>query len=192
MRRSIRDYINKKTEEIKAHYEYDINFCIKPTSFKTNNREQDYEVMVYEKDITEDGTPIYNSNSIKTVSFKRNKYITATNDLFDVIKDLPRASYKIFKYIIDNIDYNYNHIKLSTEDIKRIIGTKYQSAASKAIGDLIKSNIICKCPDKTEKDIYCINHNKYFKGNFTNFIIKYNKIYGVVNGECNIREDVDD
>ena len=184
MRKSIADYIAKKNNEYKAHILYDENFYIKATTFATNNKEQEYEVMRYIKDITEDGKPIYKKKVTTTIGFKRKPYLIASNDLFDIIRSLPKQAYLLFKYIIDNINYDNNYIVLTTNDIKNILKTTYQPVASKAINDLISAGLIAKCADKEEKNTYCINHQEFFKGNFTNFIINHNKIYGVVNGKC--------
>lgn len=192
MRRSVADYIDKKKKEYEAHILYDKEFLIKPTSFVTNNKEQSYENMSYIKDISEDGVPVYKKKTITGIGFARKPYIVSSNNLFDIVRSLPKQAYILFKYIIDNLDYNKNYIILTTEDIKNILNTKYQPVASKAINDLIDAKLICKCVDKTEKNTYCINHQEYFKGNFTNFIINHNKIYGVVNEQYNNREDVND
>ena len=192
MRRSVTNYIAKKKKEYDAHLLYDSNFLIKSTPFNTNNKEQLYENMNYIKDISEEGTPIYNKHITEGIGFARKPYLVTSNNLFDIIRNLPKQAYILFKYIIDNLDYNKNYIVLTNNDIKEILNTKYQPIASKALHDLIDAKVIAKCTDEYEKNTYVINHQEFFKGNFTNFIINHNKIYGVVNDECSNRKDAND
>lgn len=183
MRRSIADYVNKKKRDFEAHLKYDKDFHIKPTKFRTDNVEQEYEYMTYIKEYVEEGKPVYKKSTKTGLGFKRKKYLNASIDIFDVIRKLPNQAYILFKYIIKNINYDDNYIKLTTNDIKNILKTTYQPVASKAINDLIHANLICRCAYKEDRDIFCINHQEYFKGNFTNFIINHNNIYGVVDRE---------
>lgn len=199
MKRSIADYIAIKKRDYSLHLQYDENFCIKPTTFNTANDEMEYETSKFVRDITEEGHPVYKKQVITSVGFRRKNYLMSSNDLFDTVRKLPNQAYILFRYIIDNIDYDNNYIILSTQDIKNILNTKYQSVASKAINDLIYEDIIRKCKDTNEKNCYVINHQNFFKGNFTNFIISHNKIYGVIskeeeekNAKRNNRKDADD
>lgn len=83
-----------------------------------------------------------------------------------------------------------NKIIFSPKDIADIIDEKHYSNVNKIVNELIKSNIICRSDNEIERNVFAINHNEYFKGDFIKFINMYNNIYN--NDEFSNREDVDD
>lgn len=108
--------------------------------------------------------------------------------MLDILKGLSKKAYIFFKHIVDNIPINNNYIILTTENIKNIINEKYDCNIYTILHELINKNIIAKSDDFDNKNKYVICHNLFFKGNYNQFIYKYNKIYG----EFNDIEDVDD
>lgn len=178
MGRSVKDYISKSINERKAHIDNgDEDFYIVKTSFKTNHEIIRTMSKKFTFDIAE-GAHIFKPINIETVSFKRKPYVSASLDLFDIVRNLPKKAYILFKYIINNINYDSNKIVLTTKDIAFIIEDDTQPVISKAINDLIRAKLIEKVNDPMNKNTYAINHNEIFKGNFTDFIYKYRKIYG--------------
>lgn len=190
MPRSIKDRINKSVEENKRHIAYgDYDFIIAKTTFPVKNSLSEYETMILQKDITEDGW-VVRPKFINGLGYNRKPYISASLDLFDIIRGLSKKAYILFVYIIRNINMHSNKIILSPKDIADIIDEKHYSNVNKIVNELIKSNIICRSDNEIERNVFAINHNEYFKGNFTKFINMYNNIYN--NGECSNREDVND
>lgn len=108
-------------------------------------------------------------------SYNRKPFISISNDFIITLCSLHTKAIKLFKYIIDNIEYGSNHIELDTDTILKVIEGKYQPEASKAINELISKNIVAK--SKEYKNCYVINHNEFFKGNYNNFMFKYNKLF---------------
>lgn len=192
MPRSIKDVINKTISERKFNIENgDIDFVIVPTNFKTNNEAVKVMSKKFTIDISE-GAHVFKSVNIETVSFKRKQYISASLDLFDVVRNLTKKGYLLFKYILDNIDYDSNRIDLPTKLIGEIIGSDICQIKSNALRELINNKLIEKVDTTISKHMYAINIQEYFKGNFTDFIYRYRQKYGVVKDECSNRQNAND
>lgn len=189
MGRSIKDIVNRTINERKINIEHnDCGFLIVPTNFKTDNK----IVMATTKKFTFDLSE--GSNKIKevcteTACYKRKPYVTASIDLFDIVRDLTKKGYLLFKYIIDNINYDSNRIDLDSDTIGRVINSNVKQVKSNALHELINKHLIEKVDTTINKHIYAINIQEVFKGNFTDFIYKYNNKYN--NDKCSNREDAD-
>lgn len=188
MPRSIKNAINKAIAERKFNIEHDdINFFIVPTNFKTNNQMIKVASRKFTFDITE-GTHILRPIDIESVTFKRKSYISASLDLFDIIRGLTKKGYLLFKYVLDNIEYDSNRIDLTSEIIGKAIGNDNTQIKSNALRELINNNLIEKVDTTLSKHTYAINVQEFFKGNFTDFIYRYRNKYG----KCNNRKNADD
>lgn len=111
-----------------------------------------------------------NSNPIAVKMYKRKPYINLTIDYIDEILGMTIKARKLFSYIIKH-SRNTNKIELSTKDVMKIIGTEYPNVVTNTIKELILHDIISKTNEKNgDKHIYCINHNVFFNGNYTEFI----------------------
>lgn len=198
--RSIKKAVGAVIKENKAHFIFDKELCVLRTIFTRHNKITKYENKMLVGDITEGGVPISDIGEVdpKTmklliknvdcIGFSRDPYLTSANELFDVVRKLSKRAYSIFKYIIDNIDFNHNYIVLTTKDIGEIINSTNKCTISNYLNELIKANLIAKANSCLVNDAYTINHNLFFKGSYNNFIYKYNKIYG----ECDDRKNADD
>lgn len=188
MPRSIKDAINKAIAERKFNTEHDdIDFFIVPTNFKTNNRMVRVASKKFTFDITE-GTHVLKPVNIESITFKRKDYVSASIDLFDIIRSLTKKGYLLFKYILDNIEYDSNRIDLTSEIIGKAISNDNTQIKSNALRELINNNLIEKVDTTLSKHIYAINVQEFFKGNFTDFIYRYRNKYG----ERNNRKNADD
>lgn len=67
-------------------------------------------------------------------------------------------------YIITLLEYNSPTFTLKAKNARVILNKKDTSYIYKAIKELIKNNYIAKT---SVKEVYWINHNRYFKGNYT-------------------------
>lgn len=192
MPRSIKDIIARKIEDNKLHINNgDENFSISKTIFKTNNSISEYETMVMQRDISDEGW-IVKPKIISGLSYNRKPYLTSSLDLFDIIRSLSKKAYILFVYIIKNIDVNSNRIIITPKELMNIINEKYYNNANKVLNELIKNKIIAHSANDLDKNTFVINHNEFFKGNFAKFIYTHNKIYGVVKDECSNRKNAND
>lgn len=143
--------------------------------------------LVLTHDVTDGGIEVKHK-IIEVSSYNWPNYISLSIGMLDILKGLSKKAYIFFKHIVDNIPINNNYIILTTENIKNIINEKYDCNVYTILHELINKNIIAKSDDFDNKNKYVICHNLFFKGNYNQFIYKYNKIYG----EFNDIEDVDD
>lgn len=191
MPRSIKDVINKAIAERKFNIAVnDENFTIVPTKFKTDNILMRTTSKRFTFDIAE-GAHSMKPINVETAYFKRKEYVSASIDLFDVVRKLTKKGYLLFKYILDNIDYDSNRIDLPTEVIGTVIDSDNCQIKSNALRELINKNLIEKVDTTISKHIYAINIQEFFKGNFTDFIYKYKQKYNS-NGEFGNRQDAND
>lgn len=186
MNKDIADYISY----YKLHYGYDKEFLVNATQFPIDTELVKTDFMSIVKDIGEEGVPVVKPKSLSGYTYRRKPYLTASFDLFDIIRSLPKKAYILFKYIIENIELSSNHITLTTEEIETAIGCNVQPVVSKAINDLIRAGLICKSTEPNTKNVYCINHQEYFKGAYSSFIYKYSKIYNNTNKDKTVQKDI--
>lgn len=142
------------------HTDFEINNKFKKAIMFTIADAADDEVEYIERDI-----------------YSRSNYFTATDDYDDIIHNLSKKGYILFKHIKSILRPNSNYVVLNTEDVKSVINDKYNQNASKYIQELINANLIAKCKNARQKNTYTINHNLFFKGSYNKFIHTYNKIY---------------
>lgn len=162
---------------LKARIAYDKDCLIRATTFPINNKIVQVDSDILDYDPT-DGAEEVKISSSRFITYDKKRFATIDVDIFEKIHDLSPKAFKLFKYIISNIPRNSNNIVLNTNIILLAIGAKYQSEASNALTELIKSKIVAKSTDVECKQTYTINHNLYFRGNYNRFIFNYNKIYG--------------
>ena len=178
MPRSIKDRINKVLNEQRFNKEHgDDNFLIVKTNFKTDNKMERGTSKRFVFDFAE-GIHNIKPVTVDTIYFKRKPYVFASNDLFDVVRSLTKRGYLLFKYIIDNIDYDSNRIDLDSYVISEAIGSDDAQIRSNALRELINKNIIEKVDTSLSKHIYAINIQEVFKGNFNDWLFKYREKYG--------------
>lgn len=88
--------------------------------------------------------------------------IEPTLDLSSYIK-LSNSTKDLLFYIIQILEYNIPTFKLKVSVVATLLKIK-EPTVYKAIRELIDGRFIAKTDTK---EIYWINHNKFFKGNFT-------------------------
>lgn len=88
----------------------------------------------------------------------------------------------IIDYIMKNIEFNSNVIKIKVEDIADILDKGRQTIYD-ALAELDENHII-KFTDI--KGVYVVNHNAIFKGNLALFLSVYYKTYGPKNSKIKI------
>lgn len=98
--------------------------------------------------------------------YKKDEYIKfIVNDKFDIstYHSLPKISTTILQYILYYcIEYNDPVFRFKVEDFSTIIGIG-ESTVFKGLRGLIDAKYMAKT--KT-KEVYWINHNLFYKGNF--------------------------
>lgn len=159
----------------------DEDILIESTIFSINNNLENVEMQYIDAA----------DESIKYVPAKiynRGKYFTASNDYDEIIHNLSKKAFILFKYIKNNILFNSNYIVLTSDKVGQIIDEKYKTNIYKYIKELIDANIIAKSPNAENKFTYTINHNLFFMGSYSRFINKYISVYGK---QCSNRKDVD-
>lgn len=126
------------------------------------------DVEVEEKEIFNSIVNNYQLSINKTCT-KGVKYSIA-GELFDIIAPLLRRDTLLLaSYIRINIAYNGNYVEITEKDFIGFSGLQ-KDCFYNAINDAIKNKIISKT---TRKSIYVVNHNMIFKGNLSEFIVKY-------------------
>lgn len=180
---------------IKRQLLYDKDFALAEIKFTPTNEKafttkrncKRMSTMVLTHDVA-DGAVEVKPKMIEVLSYDRPPYLSLSIDALDVLKGLSKKAYILFRHIAKNLQLNHNYIILSTTDIKNIIDEKHDSNAYTILHELINKNIIAKSNDFDNKNKYVICHNFLFKGNYNQFIYKYNKIYG----ESDDTENADD
>lgn len=156
-------------------------------AFKTKRSCKRMSTLVLTHDVTEGAVEI-KPKTIEVLSYDRPAYFSFTNEALSIVNTLSRKAFILFQYIINNIPLNHNYIVLSTDEIKNIINEKHNCNAYTILHELLNKNLIAKSDDVDSKNKYVICHNLFFKGNYNQFIYKYNKIYG----ESDDTENADD
>lgn len=97
-------------------------------------------------------------------------------NLFDYVLDFTATELKILLYINKTIKPNTNIYSFDIDDLANKLNTT-NGAVRKAISEFIgykTKDIILKT---NCNNVYIINHNKIFKGDFDNFVTHYHELY---------------
>ena len=104
---------------------------------------------------------------VKKKYYQSNDYVKCiTSDKIDLSLyfNLSPTAKDLLYYIITLLEYNSPTFTLKAKNARVILNKKDTSYIYKAIKELIKNNYIAKT---SVKEVYWINHNRYFKGNYT-------------------------
>lgn len=144
---------------------------------------------------TETTIPIKRGIKISSLKTIRDTYIrkdmaTINYKTYDdAVRSLKTPAYKIWQIIKKYIIKGNITVKLNITIVKDILNITDASNANKAIKNLITSGLIIKV--KGYKDLYSINPNIYFRGDYNKVAIDYiNNGYNI--GEDDIEEEVSD
>lgn len=111
--------------------------------------------------------------SLNKACTKGLKY-TIAGQLFDIIAPLlRRETLLLASFIRINVIYNSNFVTISEKDFIGYTGLQRDKFYD-AINDAITNKLIKRT---TRKSIYIVNHNMIFKGNLSEFIVKYKEKY---------------
>lgn len=126
------------------------------------------DMEIEEKEIFNSIVNNYQLNLNKT-TVKGLKY-AIDGQIFDLISPiLSRETLLLASLIRINIVYNSNFVVISEKDYIGFAGLQRDKFYD-AINEAIKNKIIKRT---TRKSIYIVNHNMIFKGNLSEFIVKY-------------------
>ena len=98
----------------------------------------------------------YNSNEYT-------KFIIQKEEDLSIFFSLSNTSKNLLYYIINILDYNSVTFRLKVKEVCNLL-KKDTSTVYKARNELIKADYIART--KT-REVYFINHNRFFKGNFS-------------------------
>ena len=130
-------------------------------------------------------TPFIIKNNKKVINYQElcynnsfNKVCLSTNmkDILNAWKNIDKNCENIFWYIFSNINENSNIIKFNIDDInnnynKIIDNTKAIKHLIRPINNIIdNTNSIYLLAKTNIKNLYVVNHNIIFKGNYNCFI----------------------
>lgn len=129
-------------------------------------------------------TPFIIKNNKKVINYQElcynnsfNKVCLSTNmkDILNAWKNIDKNCENIFWYIFSNINENSNIIKFNIDDInnynKIIDNTKAIQHLIRPINNIIdNTNSIYLLAKTNIKNLYVVNHNIIFKGNYNCFI----------------------
>lgn len=142
-------------------------------------------------------SPIIRGVKISSIDMERNSY--ARNDMAttnyktydDAIRSLKTPDYEVWKIIKSYIHHENVTVKLNPSLIQQWTGIKDASNANKVIKRLLASKLIIKA--ERYKDLYGINPNLYFRGNYNKVAIDYiNAGYNVEDKTGDKKEVIDD
>lgn len=152
----------------------DLASKIVPTIYKFNDK------VITEKDrefLDEYGNKVVMYGKNKTI---RKPFILYAVNMFEYTQDFSSIDYKLLNYIIMTIGYNTNTYSFNYEDLANRLSVNVDTVRhyiTSFIG--IKSNDIIV---KTNcNNLYIINHNLIFKGDFEKFKADYYKLYKDIN-----------
>lgn len=127
-------------------------------------------------------TPIVRGVAITSLSIYRKSYTRSDmatinyKDYDDAIRSLRTPDYEVWKSIKKCVSGEAITVKLNITIVKDLTGIKDDSNAFKVIKRLVASGLIIKA--EGYKDLYGVNPNIYFKGDYNRFAIDYiNKNY---------------
>lgn len=115
-------------------------------------------------------------NYRKTCFYKHNMKVQTTFGCIDIIHSLSAAGFKLFKYIVTNIDKDSNAIYLPPDILKIATEDKTGNHIRRTVKELVDKKLIAR--SKVDKDIFVINHEYFFVGNINIFQYNYNELYG--------------
>lgn len=94
----------------------------------------------------------------------------------DALYSLTLPQYRLFQIIKKQIKANSITVKLNNSIVKKLLNIKADSNASVVLNGLVKSGLVLQL--KGYKDLYCLNPNMCFRGDYNSFAIDYyNKDY---------------
>lgn len=138
-------------------------------------------------------SPIIRGVKISFIDMERNSYLRSNiatmnyKTYDDAIRSLKAPDYEVWKIIKSYICNENITVKINTTLIQQWTGIKDVSNANKVIKRLLASKLIIKADGY--KDLYGVNPNMYFRGNYNKVAINYlNAGYNKENKE----EPVDD
>lgn len=140
-------------------------------------------------------SPIIRGVKISSIDMERNSYLRSNiatmnyKTYDDAIRSLKASDYEVWKIIKSYICNENITVKINTTLIQQWTGIKDVSNANKVIKRLLASKLIIKADGY--KDLYGVNPNMYFRGNYNKVAIDYiNAGYNKENKEETIN-DVD-
>lgn len=140
-------------------------------------------------------SPIIRGVKISSIDMERNSYLRSNiatmnyKTYDDAIRSLKASDYEVWKIIKSYICNENITVKINTTLIQQWTGIKDVSNANKVIKRLLASKLIIKADGY--KDLYGVNPNIYFRGNYNKVAIDYiNAGYNKENKEETIN-DVD-
>lgn len=117
------------------------------------------------------GVKIGSQHTTKDIYVRNNMATIHCENYDDIIRNLKLPAYKLWQVVKKHIKEGNATVKLNITIAKIILNISDASNANKAIKNLVDSKLIIKA--KGYKDLYSINPNLYFRGDYNKLAIDY-------------------
>ena len=139
-----------------------------------------FEIPITQKEV-EYNTKLQNDAiiSVCTTNYVSTPFVRVNENIHFHICNLNGSDIRLILYIIGLLKFNSNIIKIDKEKAAKTIGLTVATLKN-TICNVVKANIIA---NTDEEDIFIINHNIIFKGDYSEFIKNYIGLYDGRPGE---------
>lgn len=110
-------------------------------------------------------------------TYERDPYCQISIEAMMIYPNLTVKSQRLFTYIACNVEFGYNFVYLPFDKLKEFIGVKSDLQIYQALKELRDNNIIREIAGN--KDMYSVNHNYIFRGDYNKFIDKVKDEYNL-------------
>lgn len=139
-----------------------------------------FDIPVSEKEVTYN-TELQNNSVISVVdkTYTSTPFVRVSDRIYFHLYNLNASDIRLVLYIIGLLKFNSNIIELDKLKASRAIGIT-EATLKNTIANVIKANILVATD---EDNIFVINHNIIFKGDYNEFIKNYIGLYNALPAE---------
>lgn len=139
-----------------------------------------FDIPVSEKEVVYN-TELQNSSVISVVdkTYTSSPFVRVSDRIYFNLYNLNASDIRLVLYIIGLLKFNSNIIEIDKLKASRAIGIT-EATLKNTIANVIKANILVATD---EDNIFVINHNIIFKGDYNEFIKNYIGLYNALPAE---------
>lgn len=139
-----------------------------------------FDIPVSEKEVMYN-TELQNNSVITVVDklYSSSPFVRISDRIYFHLYNLNSSDIRLVLYIISLLKFNSNIVEIDKQKAAKAIGLT-ESTLRNTIGNIIRANILVATD---EDNIFVINHNIIFKGDYNEFIKNYIGLYDALPAE---------
>lgn len=139
-----------------------------------------FDIQISEKEVTYN-TELQNNSVISVIdkTYTSTPFVRVSDRIYFHLYNLNASDIRLVLYIIGLLKFNSNIIELDKLKASKAIGIT-EATLKNTIANVIKANILVATD---EDNIFVINHNIIFKGDYNEFIKNYIGLYHTLQAE---------